>query len=108
MPSNWRNAHPGTYTIQDQSISVSVNGGAQVSGLLRYGKGNFQSGDCNAPWVAGHPDTYGRICIGSTAGPFYSGFATASAASDYCSASNQLYFTQTCDNSTLLFVIFIR
>jgi Fibrinogen beta and gamma chains, C-terminal globular domain len=105
LPASWRAKNPlGVAPFEELTVSAKVNGALPALALLRYGTANFGS-VCGDDWVTATP--YGRICLVGTAAAFYSGFTTATAATDFCALSNQSYTARACSD-TARFSIAVR
>jgi hypothetical protein len=104
LPAEWRTDTPFNYPANDLTTGVSINGGALVTTMVRFGKANF-SAQCADGWNTAAAD-HGRICIQNTVAPFFSGFATA-VNTDSCSKSNEAYNASGCAND-LRFSIAVR
>jgi hypothetical protein len=107
LPATWRTKNPlAIAPFEELTVSAAVNGALPALALLRYGVANFGS-LCSDDWTATAGDLYGRICLRGTVAAFYSGFTTASAATDFCSLSSQSYATRPCSD-TARFSIAVR
>jgi len=102
LPSAWRTQSPFRYPGNDESVLVVVNGQAPVRATLRYGRATY-SQLCGDPWVTS--GTWGRVCIVSTAAPFYSGHTVSN--QDTCANSNQVWNAANCSDA-LRFTLGVR
>ena len=92
MIQEWRVSSPFMYPNLDVSVIASIDGASAMNATLKFGYNSFSGDLCTDGW-----DTsvrWGRLCIGGTNAPFYTGFATT--ISDTCPASQQLWNARNC------------
>lgn len=73
MPSAWRTETPFNMAGTDLPTSVSVNGAAPTTAMVRYGSSNFGN-RCQDAWNTS--SSLGRVCVMNTGAPYFNSFRT--------------------------------